>query len=84
MMWPMHVAKKVLSNQASRFTGIETNAVVLFAHTLQEVFIDEDTAFTSVFTLDDATNNKARVKVNLLLLSTLEVRVYFHYPASEC
>ncbi|KAK3262459.1 hypothetical protein CYMTET_28689 [Cymbomonas tetramitiformis] len=69
------VQKKILGNKEDRFTAGEQDAASLFSRlvdALREAFITEDSAFTSVFTLDDATV-AVRVEATMLLYSALEL-----------
>ncbi|KAK3271717.1 hypothetical protein CYMTET_19954 [Cymbomonas tetramitiformis] len=71
------VQKKSFGNKEDRFTAGEQDAASLFSRlvdALREAFATEDSAFASLFTLDDATV-AVRVEANMLLYSTLEILV---------
>ncbi|KAK3285257.1 hypothetical protein CYMTET_7127 [Cymbomonas tetramitiformis] len=69
----------------SRLVGNEANTATLFTKlvpALQEAFTAEDTAFTTLFTLDDATVT-VRVEPNRPLFCTLKLLVHPASPAAD-
>ncbi|KAK3272634.1 hypothetical protein CYMTET_19086, partial [Cymbomonas tetramitiformis] len=71
------VQKKAFGNKDDRFTGSEHDASSLFARlveALREVYMSEESAFNSLFALDDA-GLTVRVEATALLYSTLELLV---------
>ncbi|KAK3264776.1 hypothetical protein CYMTET_26501 [Cymbomonas tetramitiformis] len=71
------VQKKIFGNKEDQFGACEPDAASLFSRlldALRDVFVIEDNAFASLFTLDDATV-AVRVEANMLLYSTLELLV---------
>ncbi|KAK3258155.1 hypothetical protein CYMTET_32787 [Cymbomonas tetramitiformis] len=80
-----HVAKKGLGGKDSRFMGNEDNAATIFAKLVparQKAFTAEGLAFTTIFTLDDATVTMS-VESNRLLFSTFELLVHPTSPAVD-
>ncbi|KAK3263966.1 hypothetical protein CYMTET_27265 [Cymbomonas tetramitiformis] len=71
------VQRKLFHDKEQRFSGAESHVGALFprlVRALREVFVTEDAAIATLFTLDDATAS-VRVEANRLLYSTLELLV---------
>ncbi|KAK3242208.1 hypothetical protein CYMTET_48079 [Cymbomonas tetramitiformis] len=68
------VIKKVYDDKHGRFDGTESNFSSVFARmllALRDIFVTEESAFSSLFDLEDATL-PVRAEANKLLFSTLE------------
>ncbi|KAK3248986.1 hypothetical protein CYMTET_26631 [Cymbomonas tetramitiformis] len=79
------VQTNVFGKKEGRFGAGEPDAASLFSRlveALRDAFVTEDSAFASLFTLDDATI-AVRVEVNVLLYSTLELLVDPSSPAQR-
>ncbi|KAK3243330.1 hypothetical protein CYMTET_47000 [Cymbomonas tetramitiformis] len=79
------VIKKVYDDKHGRFDGTESNVNSVFARlvlALRDIFVTEESAFSSLFDLEDATL-PVRAEANKLLFSTLEFIVAPVSPAAD-
>ncbi|KAK3266119.1 hypothetical protein CYMTET_25222 [Cymbomonas tetramitiformis] len=79
------VIKKVYDDKHGRFDGTESNVSSVFARlvlALRDIFVTEESAFSSLFDLEDATL-PVRAEANKLLFSTLEFIVAPVSPAAD-
>ncbi|KAK3263936.1 hypothetical protein CYMTET_27290 [Cymbomonas tetramitiformis] len=79
------VIKKVYDDKHGRFDGTESNVSSVFARlvlALRDIFVTEESAFSSLFDLEDATL-PVRAEANKLLFSTLEFIIAPVSPAAD-
>ncbi|KAK3267015.1 hypothetical protein CYMTET_24396 [Cymbomonas tetramitiformis] len=79
------VIKKVYDDKHGRFDGTEVNVSSVFARlvlALRDIFVTEESAFASLFDLEDAAL-PVRAEANKLLFSTLEFIVAPVSPAAD-
>ncbi|KAK3233028.1 hypothetical protein CYMTET_56645 [Cymbomonas tetramitiformis] len=79
------VIKKVYDDKHGRFDGTESNVSSVFARlvlALRDIFVTEESAFSSLFDLEDATL-PVRAEANKLLFSTREFIVAPVSPAAD-
>ncbi|KAK3273488.1 hypothetical protein CYMTET_18280 [Cymbomonas tetramitiformis] len=79
------VIKKVYDDKHGRFDGTESNVSSVFARlvlALRDIFVTEESAFSSLFDLEDATL-PVRAEANKLRFSTLEFIIAPVSPAAD-
>ncbi|KAK3282708.1 hypothetical protein CYMTET_9569 [Cymbomonas tetramitiformis] len=79
------VIKKVYDDKHGRFDGTESNVSSVFARlvlALRDIFVTEESAFSSLFDLEDAAL-PVRAEANKLLFSTLEFIIAPVSPAAD-